>query len=70
MMKFTSLMFFLYLFLNYTMTFNIIRQGIAIVIIAYSYKFIFDRNFKKFYNGNNSKYVLYYCIDFFTILLY
>lgn len=47
MMKFTSLMFFLYLFLNYTMTFNIIRQGIAIVIIAYSYKFIFDRNFKK-----------------------
>lgn len=41
-------MFFLYLFLYYTTSFNIIRQALAVVIVAYSYKFIIDRNFKKF----------------------
>lgn len=41
-------MFFLYLFLHFTTSFNIIRQALAIVIVAYSYKFILNRNLKKF----------------------
>lgn len=41
-------MFFLYLFLYYTTSFNIIRQALAVVIVAYSYKFILNREFKKF----------------------
>ena len=41
-------MFFLYLFLFFTSSFNIMKQGLAIVIIAYSYKFIFNKELKKF----------------------
>lgn len=41
-------MFFLYLFLYYTASFNIIRQALAVVIVSYSYKFIINRNLKKF----------------------
>ena len=41
-------MFFLYLFLNFTTSFNIIRQALAMVIVLYSYKFMFKRNFIKF----------------------
>lgn len=41
-------MFFLYLFLHFATSFNIIRQALAVVIIAYSYKFILNRDLKKF----------------------
>ena len=41
-------MFFLYLFLYFTTSFNIIRQALAIIIVAYSYRFIFERDLKKF----------------------
>lgn len=43
-----GLVFFLYLFLHYTTSFNIIRQGVAITIVAFSYKFIFTKEFKKY----------------------
>lgn len=41
-------MFFIYLFMYFTNSFNWIRQALAIAIILYSYKFIFERNWKKF----------------------
>ena len=41
-------MFFLYLFLYFTTSFNIVRQTLAVVIVAYSYKFIINRQLKKF----------------------
>ena len=41
-------MFFLYLFIHFTSSFNLIKQAIAAVIIVYSYKFIFEKNVKKF----------------------
>ena len=46
--KSLGIMFFLYLFLNYTNSYNIIRQSLAVAIVAYSYKYIFSRNFKNF----------------------
>lgn len=43
-----SLCFFLYLFLEFTTSMNIIRQAAAIAIIAYAYKYIEDRKIVKF----------------------
>ena len=40
--------FFLYLFLNFTESFNVIRQALAVAIVFYSYKFVLNRNFVKF----------------------
>ena len=44
----TGLMVLLFLFLYYTTSFNIMRQALAVVIIAYSYKFIFNKDLIKF----------------------
>lgn len=41
-------MFFIYLFMYFTSSFNLVRQALAVVIVLYSYKFIFERNWKKF----------------------
>lgn len=41
-------MFFIYLFMYFTNSFNWIRQALAIAIVLYSYKFIFEKNWKKF----------------------
>lgn len=41
-------LFFLYLFMSFASSFNLVKQALAVVIVAYSYKFIFERNFKKF----------------------
>lgn len=43
-----SLAFFLFLFLYSANTLNIIRQMLAVVIVMSSYKYIWNRNFKKF----------------------
>ena len=43
-----SLCFFLYLFLNFTSSFNGIRQALAVAIVAYSYKYLCNRKFLKF----------------------
>ena len=43
-----TLMFTLYLFLYYTYSLNIIRQALAVALIAYSYKYIIEQNLKKF----------------------
>lgn len=41
-------MFFLYLFMYFTSSFNLVKQSLAVVLVAYSYRFIFERNMKKF----------------------
>ena len=41
-------MFFIYLFMYFTSSFNLVKQCLAVVIVAYSYKFIFNREGKKF----------------------
>lgn len=43
-----GLMMFIFLFLNYTTSFNIIRQALAVVIVVYAYKFVFSRELVKF----------------------
>lgn len=44
-----ALMFALYIFLYYMYSLNIIRQMLAVSIIFYSYKYIINHNFKKFF---------------------
>lgn len=47
--KSLGIMFFLYLFLNISNTYSIIRQSLAVAIVIYSYKFLYNRNFWKFF---------------------
>lgn len=43
-----SLCFFLYLFLHFAISFNIIRQALAVVIVFYTYRHLTEKNLKKF----------------------
>lgn len=43
-----SLMFFLYLFLHFATSFNIIRQALAVAIVFYSYRYLTEKDLKKF----------------------
>lgn len=47
--KFRTFSYFGYLFLFYTSSFNIIRQMLAVSIIFYSFKYIINKNFFKFF---------------------
>ncbi len=43
-----SLMWFLYLFMFFGASMNIVRQSLAMVVVVYAYKYIDNRNFYKF----------------------
>lgn len=43
-----SLMFFLYLFIYFATSFNIIRQALAVAIVFYSYRYLTEKKLKKF----------------------
>ena len=43
-----SLCFFLYLFFYFATSFNLIRQALAVAIVFYSYRYLTEKNLKKF----------------------
>ena len=43
-----SLCFFLYLFFYFVTSFNLVRQALAVAIVFYSYRYLTEKNLKKF----------------------
>ena len=43
-----SLCFFLYLFFYFGISFNLVRQALAVAIVFYSYRYLTEKNLKKF----------------------